>query len=153
MFFKNNNVADFSTSAPTPHNGTAYNAWHTRIFSASESGNSTISGDFANPSGDGLNNLAKYAFNLDPHMADGMAAMSRTTQFSGNGLILTLAHRKNHFAADLSFSYEISTDMVHWTPTGISAPTTTTLDAQTDRVSVSVFSTSPVLFIRIRLSH
>lgn len=149
----NNNTSDFSASAPTPHNGSAFDAWRTRMFSATELRTSAVSGDFANPAGDGVNNLTNYAFNLDPHKTDGVTAMSWTTQFSGSGLILTFAHRKNHFATDVALSYEISTDMVHWKTAGVSTPTTTTLDAQTDRVRVTAFSTSPVLFIRVSMTH
>lgn len=149
----NNNGIDFSAGPPVPHNGAAIDAWRTRTFNASELAATSVSGDLANPSGDGVSNLAKYAYNLDPHKTDGPTAMTYATQANGNSRTLTLTHRKNHFATDIAFSYEISSDLVQWTTTGVATPSVVVLDEQTDTVTVSATSSAPSLFIRVKMAH
>lgn len=148
----NSNGADFSASIPTPNNTSAFDAWMSRTFTAAELRVISISGALASPSSDRVSNLAKYAFNLDPHKADGPSAFSYSTEVSGSGRILTLSHRKNHYAVDVTFTYEVSFDLVTWT--ALPAPSTdvASVDAKTDMVSVSVAAPAPAFFIRLRTS-
>jgi hypothetical protein len=148
------NGTDFSVSTPTPRNASAYDAWRGRTFSTAELASSSISGDLASPSGDGMTNLEKYAFNLNPHKVDKSLAVSYSAQASGSTRTLTLSHRKSHFAKDLSYSYEVSSDLKTWSTGGTSIPATTVSDSQTDRVSVSASSaTGRALFMRVRVVH
>ncbi len=147
------NSADFSTGVVTPRDGSGYDAWRSRNFSASELSLASVSGDNASPSGDGVTNLSKYAFNLDPHKADGVTAASYTAQSSGATRTLTLTHRKNRFAKDVSFVYELSPDLVAWATGNTSAPAVTSFDAQTDTVSVAATSSAGTLYMRVKVSH
>ena len=49
--------------------GESYNDWKASVFSAQEQADPNISGENANPAGDGISNLLKFAFDLDPHKA------------------------------------------------------------------------------------
>jgi DNA/RNA endonuclease G (NUC1) len=149
----NDNAADFTACPPAPRAAAAMDAWRSRSFSAGELASATASGDLANPSGDGVSNLLKYAFNLDPHAVDGRTACTYTSSVSGSDRILTLTHRLNHFAADITCTYEVSFDLVTWTP--LDAPTLSVamLDAQTDLVTISVATAAPSFFIRVQASR
>jgi hypothetical protein len=45
-------------------------AWKQTVFSAAQLADPAISGNEADPDGDGFNNVLEYAFNLDPNVAD-----------------------------------------------------------------------------------
>ena len=147
------NGTDFAVATPAPHHSTALDAWRSRTFTESELAADSISGSLANPTGDGLSNLLKYAFNLDPRKNDGPSAMTATGQVEGNDRILTLSHRKNHFAADLTYTYEVSFDLVSWTPLDAPDLEVVPLDPTTDRVTVSVVSTAPAFYLRVKSSQ
>ena len=46
-----------------------FDEWRAVHFSTAELADPAVSGTEANPAGDGLGNLLKYAFDLDPHAA------------------------------------------------------------------------------------
>lgn len=89
-------------------------AWKFAKF-ASDAGNPLIAGPTANPSGDGISNLLKYAFGLDPLASgtDGMPVMS----LSGGSLALT--YTKVLGASDLIYTVEWSADLAVWSSAGI----------------------------------
>ena len=63
------------------------------------------------PTGTGATNLAKYAFAVDPHNASDRAGLPRLDKI-GSGWVFT--HLKPKYAADLAYSYEISSDLATW---------------------------------------
>jgi hypothetical protein len=79
---------------------------------------------------------------ISPHRTDADMAVSYGMQSSGKSHTLTLTHRKNHFAADITFSYESSSDTMAWIPLNGVTPTVVALDAQTDAVSICTSSTN-----------
>ncbi|MEA3189131.1 MAG: endonuclease mitochondrial [Chthoniobacter sp.] len=149
----NNNSTDFIAGAPIPRNTTAMEAWRNRTFSAAELALVKVSGSLANPSGDGMTNLGKYSFNLDPHHTDAALAVSYGMQSSGKSHTLTLTHRKNHFAADITFSYEWSSDTMTWSPLNGVTSSVVPVDAETDAVSISTSSTNAALFLRVKVAR
>lgn len=50
-----------------PIHADTYAQWAARVFTAQEQSNPNISGENANPAKDGVSNLMKFAFDLDPH--------------------------------------------------------------------------------------
>ena len=56
-----------------------FDEWRAAHFSAAELADPAISGEGANPTGDGFSNLLKYAFDLDPHLADAAPGLRLTT--------------------------------------------------------------------------
>lgn len=90
--------ADASALAP-------HDVWNQQHFTSNQLPNDSISGDLADPDKDGLCNLLEYAFNTDPWVFNAGAQLSLT----GNGV--SLLHRKNKSASDLTFLVEKSGDL------------------------------------------
>ncbi|MGC3989695.1 MAG: endonuclease [Chthoniobacteraceae bacterium] len=129
---------------------TAQQSWKNVAFTTTELSDNTISGDTADPDGDGISNLVEYAENLNPKTANSLSDQE-TIQTSGSALNLT--HRKNRWATDLSFSYQISTDLQSWTTVTPSTTSTTHLDIDTDQVTVSVPMSGTREFIRVVITQ
>jgi hypothetical protein len=89
-----------NASALTPHD-----VWIQQHFTSNQLANDSISGDLADPDKDGHCNLLEYAFNTDPWVFNAGAQLSVT----GNGV--SLLHRKNKSASDLTFLVEKSDDL------------------------------------------
>ena len=94
--------------------GSPFQAWQTAEFAA-DATNESIAGALANPSHDGVPNLHKYAFDLDPHVAS--TAGLPTAGIAGDSL--TLIYTKVLAATDLVYTPEWSTDLVTWSTAGI----------------------------------
>ena len=94
------------TSTPT-----SFNAWSKSEFTAAQLADPSVSGLTADPAGDGLNNLMKYALGLDPKMA---AVTNLSPQVTGDHLGMT--YRCVTDPSDLHCIPQISDDLVNWTP-------------------------------------
>jgi hypothetical protein len=93
--------------APTDH-------WRFRHFGASAN-NAAISGDLANPSGDGIVNLLKYALNLDP-----LHTSASGLPFAGDdGTWLTLTYTRVLAETDISYQVEWTDDFQMWSSSGV----------------------------------
>ncbi|MCF7676529.1 MAG: hypothetical protein K9M97_14360, partial [Akkermansiaceae bacterium] len=88
--------------------------WQVTKFGA-DADNPAIAGPSASPAGDGVSNLLKYAFGLEPGVAvtEGMPVV----ELSGGSL--TLTYIKMLAASDLLYTAEWSADLVHWSQTNI----------------------------------
>jgi len=93
-----------------------YNAWRAARFSAAELAQPAISGDTADPDGDGLNNLLEYAFDRNPRRADGMGVLQTTMETEvGTGLrYLVVSFTRRKAPTDLTYTVEMSTDLKTW---------------------------------------
>ena len=87
-----------------------YASWEAAHFSAAEQANPTISGPAANPSGDGMSNLAKYAFGGDPKVAN-VSILPKCAIESG---ALTLTYTCNTSISDVTYTVQVSGDLSHW---------------------------------------
>lgn len=92
---------------------TAKLTWLQTYFTSTQLGNPAIVGDMAEPVGDGMPNLLKYAFNLNP-LQDGHASLPQPTYSAG---ILTLTVPAPQ--PDLTYTVEASTDLIHWSTAGV----------------------------------
>lgn len=110
----------------------SFSSWQQLNF-GSDAGNPLIAGLDANPSGDGISNLLKYAFGLDPN--ESSTTGLPTPGQSGNNLTLTFS--KLATANNLNYSVEWSTDLSDWKTSGISLETIGA-DFSTDQVLASV---------------
>ena len=102
------------TSTPTQQ-------WRYQYFYTTANAGSAA--DTANPAGDGINNLTKYALGLDPTQAEA----SPITESTGSGY-LTLTAPKNPDATDVTYSVQVNgdlTDPAGWTSTGTTVVTNT----------------------------
>lgn len=106
--------------------------------------NTAAAADTANPANDGLNNLLKYAMNLDPLTA---ALAPQSTIESG---MLTLTYRRNLLATDITFTLQESTTLSAWST---AAPTEEILsdDGLTRVIKAKVpVGTAPAKYLRLR---
>jgi hypothetical protein len=141
-------VGDFASGVGAPDSAsvtihdTPFNQWRFDHFTQTEindptPGNITVAG--ANPSGDGIVNLIKYALNLDPlvSQAAGLPTFSNTP--GGDGMF---SFTRNTTATDATLSIETCTDLTQAAGTTNGWQTVAILQAgaadwTTDGVSVS----------------
>jgi M6 family metalloprotease-like protein len=108
------NVSVTGTSTASP-----YELWKTDVFGG-DAGNEAISGDEADPDGDGIANALEYAMGLDPMVFD-----TEGLPFGGvTAGYLTLSFRMDKDAYDAGVVYEVeaSTNLVEgfWTTVDVS---------------------------------
>jgi hypothetical protein len=115
----------------------------------------------AEPHGDGVPNLLKFAFNLAPDRPDsrglepgGTAGLPSATPVIGAGapgLRLESLRRKR---AGLVYTLQTSEDLMDWTPHATTPPTSvTSLDADWERVVWELPATAPRFFVRMAVTH
>lgn len=125
--------------------------WREQHF-GSDATNPDIAGDNANPTGDGVVNLMKYALGLDP-MVSGITSSGVTVGPDPAGY-LKMSVIKNPAATDLSLAVEVTGDLntsSSWNPAGatIDLNTPTLLQAH-DNTPISAASSR---FIRLKVSQ
>jgi hypothetical protein len=129
-----------------------YAAWRAASFTGTDLASDAISGPAADPDGAGLNNYARYAFDLDPR-GPVTSPVTVGTVASGGSSYLTLTFNRRAAATDLSYIVESSTDLVTWTPVSgqTYAPGTPTNVTAQDSVALGTAGT-PRRFLRVRIA-
>ena len=120
--------------------------------------NPSVSGPSAAPAGDGISNLLKYAFGLDPK-SDGVAGLPQvsTTRVGGQNY-LTLTYTKVISATDITYTAEVSPDLTAWTSGAnatVAVSTTNNADGQTQTVVVrdaTATGTAAKRFIHLKVT-
>ena len=136
----------------------SFAAWQTFWFTPAQLADPTISGVTAAPAGDNIANLLKYAFNLNPFVypASGLPIGSMTA--AGGNNYLTLTYTQDIYAADITYTPEVSGDMRTWNSgPGYVAPVSVTPNADGVTETVVVQDLTPVApgtpeFIRLNVS-
>ncbi|MCF7732018.1 MAG: hypothetical protein K9N23_10030, partial [Akkermansiaceae bacterium] len=93
---------------------TTYQAWKVAKFGV-DADNPLIAGESASPAGDGVANLLKYAFGLEPLVP---ATGSLPTMDVGGGA-LALTYTQVLAATDIVYTVEWSFNLVDWSPVGV----------------------------------
>jgi hyaluronate lyase len=108
------NLGGTGTAVVTLAVVTPYAVWQSSYFTAAQLADPTISGDSADPAGDGIPNLLKYALNLNPWMdgSSGLPVGSIVTTGSGN--YLTLTYTQVLSATDITYNVQVSSDLQNW---------------------------------------
>jgi len=101
-----------ASSATLQIYGETISAWRARLFTTNEIA-SGATDDNADPAGDGMTNLAKYALGIDPHAWTAQPSSVR----GSDGLSVTFTRPKN--LPDVVYAAESSDDMVHWSPVAL----------------------------------
>ncbi|TCO82588.1 putative Ig domain-containing protein, partial [Chthoniobacter flavus] len=136
----------------------AFTSWSSRYFNSTQLADPTISGFTATPQYDGISNLLKYLFDINPaqsmsatdHAALPVAGMTTI----GGTPYLTLTYRLNATESGLTLGVQTSLDLLSWTtvanPTILQAGT----DANTGDpiMQVQVPATGTSKFIRLNVS-
>jgi hypothetical protein len=88
--------------------------WQNSWFTPSALADPAVSDDTADPTGDGISNLMKYALNLNPNLpvVSGLPASGLVTVGSSN--YLTLSYAEVLGATDLTYTPEVSGDLINW---------------------------------------
>ena len=85
--------------------------WRQAKFTSNELSNAAISGDNADPEGDGIRNELEYLMGLEPKVAD---PVTRRPRAAIAGAYFTLTFDRYRFAGDHTLEVEFSSDLVSW---------------------------------------
>ncbi len=96
-----------SSTHPAP---TTFAVWQSQHFTAAQISDPSISGDAADPSGDGLCNLLKYALGLDPGEPSASGRPAARFVDVGGSTYLALSFRHANAATDLTYTVEMSSN-------------------------------------------
>ena len=96
-----------------------YTAWAAQYFSDAQQANPAVSGPTATPQGDGVSNLLKYTFDIDPARTmtatDHAALPVVGTAISNGTRYLTLTYRRYALLTGTMVNVQTSPDLVTWT--------------------------------------
>ena len=92
-----------------------FSSWQSSGFTADEIANHPeISGLLANPAGDGITNLMKYALNLNPKTSGAGGLPQPSTTSTGGQTYLMLTYTRVISATDLTYTTEVSGNFQSW---------------------------------------
>ena len=142
------------------YSATPHEQWRFAKFGA-DYVNLTISGDTADPDGDGISNLMERALGLEPRQAN-RSGMPRTgIEKVGINSYLTFTHRELIGASDLKYTVEVSDDLKIWDwtenqldPIPTIVPTGDGLTEEvTERLSTPINALSGRRFLRLKVAQ
>ena len=133
--------------------GSGFEEWLNRFFDEAERADPSITGDTADPNHDGLNNLIKYAFGLNPTVSTdrprvGIAAATEET--------LTVEYERGTDRTDLKFSFHGSTGLSEWRNLSVLEKSVASLDESTEHVEATLdwpFEYGRSRFVRIAIER
>jgi len=136
-----------------------YTTWKSGFFNSTQLADPAISGDDVDFDNDGIDNLLEFVLGGSPVAGNpGILKTAATTPAPTGHNLVFLYDRKN-VASGISVVIETSPTLTNgtWTPAvhGVNNVTvvTTTLDANTERVTATVPSTETKLFVRLRANR
>jgi hypothetical protein len=103
--------AQFALLGPIEPEGWTFALWGAINFSPEELADPSISGPLAAPAGDGISNLLKYAFGLDPLTPVSSTDLPQPERVDG---ALRLTYRELWEALDIEYIPELSQDLMGW---------------------------------------
>ena len=137
---------------------TGWQNWRSGHFTAAQLSDGAISGDLADPDGDGVPNLLEYALNLNPLVADRSGLPTVSSVAEGSGYCVTLTYTKVKAATDLTYTVEVSGDLVNWNSgsdytADISMLDQGTTEQVTTRDLTTIGPDAPQRFARLRVTR
>jgi len=136
-----------------------YQLWRQANFTSAELTNSSISGDLADPDGDGIPNLMEYALGLNPKVPDLSGLPIASVQNLECTNYLTIAYKQVLYNTDISYTVQVSSDLVTWNSgPGFTAPIGPPVDngngTETWTVQDTVpFDSTSARFIRLKIAR
>jgi hypothetical protein len=133
---------------PLPHSND-YASWSRGYFSEAELADPAVSGPLGDASGDGVSNLMKYAFGIDPKKQDGNGDFSAGI----DGESVTLNFSRLEKTPDIAVTVDVSSDLVDWSTQALLINATSNADGTEDVIFESPFvaSARDQQFLRIRV--
>ena len=131
------------------------NNWRLQCFGANAT-NSAIAGDTANPSGDGIPNLVKYALGLDPSRAQ--AGPLLASRLDTSGYFTFFYTRPDPPPADIAYTAEESSALAPWITGSMPVIAGIVLNSNSTAATITFRDTAPVRavpqgFRRLRLTR
>jgi len=120
--------------------------------------------DVANPSGDGITNLLKFAFNMAPIAGDlarpnvgvlpvdGTAGLPRTFLDAQGRLVVEFVRRKASTNPGITYVLQTGDDLTNFTPLDISGASVASIDTVWERVTATDPTITPMRFGRVRIT-
>jgi len=105
-----------------------YLSWMNNSFDTAQLGSPALSGLMSTPAGDGIPNLVKYALGLPPLRSDQDLL---PLVISSNG---TLSLSFSAAQTDVTYTAQVSPDLVNWTTTGVNVQMNGTVETATYRL-------------------
>ncbi|MDP1578688.1 MAG: peptidylprolyl isomerase [Candidatus Didemnitutus sp.] len=125
----------------------SFHSWREQYFTAGELADPQQSGPLAIRTADGLTNLLKYALGLDPKV-EANAGLPATAATANDW---TYIYTRPVDRADLTYTVEVSSDLVNWTSNGV-AHEAVASDAGIATWRASVPRGSAVQFFRLKVT-
>jgi hypothetical protein len=95
-------------------NPETYSAWRNLFWDSSVSTNNAVAGPYADPDGDGLNNLMEYLYGLNPAQMDAAPQLVPAVETINAAPHLTVSIRLSGGASDVTAIPQFSSDLVNW---------------------------------------
>ncbi len=95
--------------------GGPYENWRAQYFTAAELANAAISGDLADPDGDGIPNLAEFAFDLNPRVISHPNLPRGFVQNTSGTNYFYLQYNERNAPAGVQYLLQTSPDLQSWT--------------------------------------
>ncbi|MFO1500399.1 MAG: serine hydrolase [Verrucomicrobiota bacterium] len=96
----------------------SYEAWRGAHFSVVELSDPLVSGEQADPDGDGLPNLMEYSQGLNPRRGNEQENSNAHISANHDGMSLIVSFRRLLLAHELDYQLEASGDFQAWSPAG-----------------------------------
>ncbi|MCX6969657.1 MAG: alpha-L-arabinofuranosidase [Verrucomicrobia bacterium] len=131
-----------------------YQGWREQQFTADDLGDPGVSGDAADPDGDGIPNLMEYALGLEAKTCSVAGLPVAGTQTDGGRTYLTLTFAKIRSLADITYTVQVSGDLQTWNSGPSYAARTD--DGSTDQAvyrDLTAIQDHPRRFIRLMVTR
>jgi hypothetical protein len=92
----------------------SYEAWHPSHFTPDELSQPEISGDDADPDGDGISNLIEYAQGLDPRIADHEPWLRGRLVSDASQSRFAIEYRRRPIGHVVAYDVQVSSDLKTW---------------------------------------
>ncbi len=136
--------------------GGPYEDWRALYFTPAELSNPAISGDAADASGDGIANLVKYAFDLNPRLKNRPSLPAGFIAGDGGTDFFHFEFVQRNPPADVQYVPQISSDLITWDGTATNFATVN-VAASSNNTSIATMrlqtpqSATPRSFVRIAI--
>jgi hypothetical protein len=91
-----------------------YSTWRNLFWNSSVSTNNAVAGPYADPDGDGLNNLAEYLYGLNPTQSNLAPQLAPAVETINGAPHLTVSLCLSGGASDITAVPQFSSDLVTW---------------------------------------
>lgn len=107
-------VLALTLAAPTLSWADTYENWKAQVFTPNEQLNPNVSDKYANPTGDGVSNLVKYALGLNPHLQASSGDLPQSSVQYGYLYLNWFTSKPLSDLSDISCVVEVSSDLINW---------------------------------------